>query len=65
MENVRYRILLLLLLKIKVNLSERNAAGHCTFYIGADSAGATGNFAPVLTKEPGQTPPFAPVTFGD
>jgi len=29
--------------------------------IGADSTGATGNFAPVLTQEPGQTLRFAPV----
>ena len=33
----------------------------CT--IGADSTGATGNFAPVLTQEPGQTLRFAPVPF--
>ena len=32
-------------------------------YIGADSTGATGNFAPVLTQEPGQTLRFAPATF--
>jgi len=32
-------------------------------YIGADSTGATGAFAPVLIKEPGQRSPFAPVTF--
>ena len=32
--------------------------------IGADSTGSTGNFAPVLMKEPGQTLPFAPVTQG-
>jgi len=31
--------------------------------IGADSTGATGAFAPVLIKEPGQRSPFAPVTF--
>jgi len=31
--------------------------------IGADSTGATGNFAPVLTQEPGQTLRFAPVLF--
>ena len=31
--------------------------------IGADSTGATGNFAPVLTQEPGQTLRFAPVPF--
>jgi len=31
--------------------------------IGADSSGATGNFAPVLTQEPGQTLRFAPVPF--
>jgi len=31
--------------------------------IGADSTGSTGNFAPVLMKEPGQTPSFAQVTF--
>jgi len=30
-------------------------------YIGADFTGATGNFAPVLTQEPGQTLRFAPV----
>jgi len=32
-------------------------------FIGADSTGATGNFAPVLTQEPGQTLRFAPVPF--
>jgi len=32
-------------------------------HIGADSTGATGNFAPVLTQEPGQTMRFAPVPF--
>jgi len=32
-------------------------------YIGADSTGATGNFVPVLTREPGQTLRFAPVPF--
>jgi len=31
--------------------------------IGADPTGATGNFAPVLTQEPGQTLRFAPVPF--
>jgi len=31
--------------------------------IGADSTGATGNFAPVLTQEPGKTLRFAPVPF--
>jgi len=31
--------------------------------IGADSTGATGNFAPVLTQEPGQTLRFSPVPF--
>ena len=31
--------------------------------IGADSTGATGNFAPVLTQEPGQTLRFALVPF--
>jgi len=31
--------------------------------INADSTGATGNFAPVLTQEPGQTLRFAPVPF--
>jgi len=31
--------------------------------IGADSTGTTGNFAPVLTQEPGQTLRFAPVPF--
>ena len=31
--------------------------------IGADSTGATGNFAPVLTQEPGQTLRFASVPF--
>jgi len=34
---------------------------QCT--IAADSTGATGNFAPVLTQEPGQTLRFAPVPF--
>ena len=33
------------------------------FTIGADSTGATGNFAPVLTQEPGQTLRFALVPF--
>jgi len=32
-------------------------------FIGADSTGATGNFAPVLTQEPEQTLRFAPVPF--
>jgi len=32
-------------------------------FIGADSTGATGNFAPVLKQEPGQTLHFAPVPF--
>jgi len=32
-------------------------------FIGADSTGATGAFAPVLIKEPGKRSPFAPVTF--
>ena len=32
-------------------------------HIGADSTGATGNVAPVLTQEPGQTLRFAPVPF--
>ena len=31
--------------------------------IGADYTGATGNFSPVLTEEPGQTFRFAPVPF--
>ena len=31
--------------------------------IGADSTGAIGNVAPVLTQEPGQTLRFAPVLF--
>ena len=31
--------------------------------IGADCTGATGNFAPVLTQEPGQMLRFAPVPF--
>ena len=31
--------------------------------IGADSTGATGNFAPVLTQESGQTLRFAAVPF--
>ena len=34
-------------------------------HIGADSTGATGAFAPVLIKEPGQRAPFAPVTFSE
>jgi len=34
-----------------------------TVYIGADSTGATGKFAPVLTQELGQTLRFAPVPF--
>jgi len=35
----------------------------CDVYIGADSTGATGNVAPVLTQEPEQTLRFAPVPF--
>jgi len=31
--------------------------------VGADSTGATGNFAPVLTQEPGQTLHFASVPY--
>jgi len=36
---------------------ERRCLMHCVRLatIGADSTGATGNFAPVLTQEPGQT----------
>ena len=37
--------------------------GYTLGHIGADSTGATGNFAPVLTQEPGQTLRFAPVSF--
>jgi len=37
--------------------------GDYRSFIGADSTGATGNFAPVLTQEPGQTLRFAPVPF--
>jgi len=36
---------------------------NCHVSIGADSTGATGNFAPVLTQEPGQTLRFATVPF--
>ena len=39
---------------------------HCiplVIPIGADSTGATGNFAPVLMQEPGQTLRFARVSF--
>ena len=36
---------------------------HSVQVIGADSTGATGNFAPVLTQEPGQTLRFDPVPF--
>ena len=36
---------------------------HYMLLIGADSTGATTNFAPVLTQEPGQTLRFAPVPF--
>jgi len=37
---------------------------RCSVYaIGADSTGATGNFAPVLTQEPRKTLRFAPVPF--
>ena len=35
--------------------------GRLISNIGADSTGATGYFAPVLTQEPGQTLRFAPV----
>jgi len=43
---------------LKVGLSKKVSK-----YISADSTGATGNFAPVLTQEPGQTLRFAPVPF--
>ena len=38
-------------------------ANYISSLIGADSTGATGNFAPVLTQEPGQTLRFAPIPF--
>ena len=38
-------------------------APAAVIHIGADFTGATGNFAPVLTQEPGQTLRFAPVPF--
>jgi len=41
---------------LRTKITDRNR-------IGADSTGATGNFAPVLTQEPGQTLRFAPVPF--
>ena len=41
----------------------RRAAQQGPTSIGADSTGATGNFVPVLTQEPGQTLRFAPVPF--
>jgi len=51
-------------------ISETCGSLHCfclcalfSVSIGADSTGATGNFAPVLTQEPGQTLRFAPVPF--
>jgi len=42
-------------------VKRRTAVASCS--IGADCTRATGNFAPVLTHEPGQTLRFAPVPF--
>ena len=42
---------------------QQRTAGLLLWVIGADSTGATGNVAPVLTQEPGQTLRFAPVPF--
>ena len=47
---------------IKVKQFRSNGKRVC-LHIGADSTGATGNFAPVLTQEPGQTLRFAAVPF--
>ena len=44
------------------NRIDSNSELECSS-IGADSTGATGNFAPVLTQEPEQTLRFAPVPF--
>jgi len=43
--------------------TDQDAIWKRIYTIGADSTGATGNFAPVLTQEPGQTLRFAPVFF--
>jgi len=43
-----------------VCVSHVHYACSCDKIIGADSAGATGNFSPVLMKEPGKTPRFLP-----
>jgi len=55
---------LLFCLKLFLLLKHNNNDDGKTHYsIGADSTGATGNFALVLTQEPGQTLRFAPVPF--
>ena len=62
--NGHYKVVKLLLLHGAD--TTRNAVSCSTLahtHIGADSTGATGNFAPVLTQEPGQTLRFAPVPF--
>ena len=47
-------------MNVSCTLDSRSVNPLC---IGADSTGATGAFAPVLIKEPGQRSPFALVTF--
>jgi len=48
-----------------VHVEKKYPSLYCMLFttIGTDSTGATGNFAPVLTQEPGQTLRFAPVPF--
>ena len=50
-------------LKMTGKVVKNNGDWKMTDCIGADSTGATGNFAPVVTQEPGQTLRFAPVPF--
>jgi len=46
-----------------ITLKRSGKSRRIVRFIGADSTGATGNFAPVLKQEPGQTLHFAPVPF--
>jgi len=61
--NLRIKFLTGTLLQLRNPTLGNRVWATFTFYIGADSTGATGNVAPVLTQEPGQTLRFAPVPF--
>ena len=50
-------------LSLSVCVFYNSVCMYVCVFIGADSTGATGNFATVLTQEPGQTLRFAPVPF--